>query len=37
MGFFSITDVGDMSLVLGIDVTHDRTKGEVAIVVIIII
>ena len=31
MGRFSMTDMGDVSLVLGMEVTHDRTKGTVTI------
>ena len=31
MGRFSMTDMGDVSLVFGMEVTHDRTKGTVAI------
>ena len=31
MGCFSMTDMGDVSLVLGMEVTRDRTKGTVAI------
>ena len=29
MGRFSMTDMGDVSLVLGMEVVHDRTKGTV--------
>ena len=32
MGRFSMTDMGDVSLVLGMEVTRDRTKGTVAII-----
>ena len=31
MGRFSMTDMGDVSLVLGMKVTRDRTKGAVVI------
>ena len=31
MGRFSMTDMGDVSLVLGMEVTRDRTKGTVTI------
>ena len=31
MGRFSMTDMGDVSLVLGMEVTRDRTKGTVSI------
>ena len=31
MGRFSMTDMGDMLLVFGMEVTRDRTKGKVAI------
>ena len=31
MGRFSMTDMGDVSLVLGIEFTRDRTKGTVTI------
>ena len=32
MGRFSMTDMGDVSLVLGMDVTRDRTQGTVTII-----
>ena len=31
MGRFSMTDMGDVSLVLEMEVTRDRTKGTVTI------
>ena len=31
MGYFFMTDMGDVSLVLGMEVTRDRTKGTVTI------
>ena len=31
MGRFSMTDMGDVSLVLGMEVSRDRTKGTVTI------
>ena len=31
MGRFSMTDMGDVSLVLGMEVTRDRTKGTATI------
>ena len=31
MGRFSMIDMGDVSLVFGMEVTHDRTKGTVTI------